>query len=59
MVWEGVSGVKHIFLHIRRAMCAAYVSITYTHILTHVCRMMCRVMYLDVMYLDVCVEIDI
>lgn len=22
MVWEGVSGVKHIFLHIRRAMCA-------------------------------------
>ena len=45
MVWEGVSGVKHIFLHIRRATCAAYVSRTCTHILAHVCRMMCRDVY--------------
>jgi len=59
MVWEGVSGVKHIFLHIRRAMCAVCVENVHTHILAHLCRMMCRDMYLDVMYLDVCVEIDV
>ena len=56
MVWEGVSGVKHIFLHIRRDMCAACVSRIYAHILAHICRMMCRDVYLDVVYLVTCVE---
>jgi hypothetical protein len=69
MVWEGVSGVKHIFLHIRRATCAACVSRMPRGCLTYmsydvsryvsrcsVSRRVCR----DCMMHDVCLdEIDV
>ena len=60
MVWEGGEwGEAHILAHKAGYMCRVCVDNVHTHILAHVCRMMCRDVYLDVMYLDVCVEIDI